>query len=321
MAHGWSTNGPKGDQKHYERQSVPGPKQNSVREPEYNSDGERVDPSYTLKGGKNQRRLRDIDDGMYGHAESDGTRGAARKLYECVMSHLGFSQEDFLSGKREELSAKRKAERTPAEVEAAQATKKAKRWRHRQRKKEEKATEQVGEHARKSTVEASRTQSGLIEDVPLSALPPHALASPALAPAPASAPANAPAPADAPATPARVPIAPTGADLVLYDGGSRESLDLSNERWKILEAEDEASPCSSRDGPCNEAPRSGGPFQRAQFQLVDLMAGLRPGVRLERDPVRETTRSTIRDTGLLDYVLKASRLQSFCVLRRRRVRS
>lgn len=119
MAHGWSTNGPKGDQKHYERQSLPGPKQESVREPVYNSDRERVDPSYTLKGGKNQRRLRDIDDGLNGHVESDGTRGAARKLYECMMSHLGFSQEDFLPGKREDLNAKRKAERTPAEVEAA----------------------------------------------------------------------------------------------------------------------------------------------------------------------------------------------------------
>lgn len=48
-------------------------------------------------------------------------------------------------------------------------------------------------------------------------------------------------------------------------------------------------------------------FQRAKFQLVDLMVDRTgPGVRLQRDAVRDIVRHAIRDTGLLDYLLKAS---------------
>ncbi|GAQ91828.1 hypothetical protein KFL_008630060 [Klebsormidium nitens] len=137
MAHGFVSCGENGDLQLYDSQSVPGPKQQRVRQPEYGADGKRVDRPYDIHGGKNDKRKRDIGDGLYALAESDGSRGPGRQMYECCMSYLGFSEEDLLPGKRVELNAKRKAERPGPEelAAAAQERKRAKRQRLKEQKK------------------------------------------------------------------------------------------------------------------------------------------------------------------------------------------
>lgn len=127
-AMGFMTNGAEGDQRHYERQSEPGPKQVKKGEGWGYETGHHG-------GGKNDARLRDIDEGLYGILDSVGSRGRGREVYVHVMKLLGLESE-ILPGKREDKFFGRKK----LKHEKIEETKKqVKRRKERARKKAKRA--------------------------------------------------------------------------------------------------------------------------------------------------------------------------------------
>jgi hypothetical protein len=138
---GFVTNGAKSDKKHYDQQSVPGPKQHKVgppekrvRPPERGGGQEEEEEKYRVKGGKHHQRLRDIRTRMYGIAESPGDKGWGRAVYEHVLKYLGIGGQ-IKSGKRDDPTFKKQAEWTEEEAALVREKKREKRRRERERKR------------------------------------------------------------------------------------------------------------------------------------------------------------------------------------------